>query len=58
MEAVYDRGTLSGPYTSYYPNGAVQWEGTFRLGLKTGLWTNYTQDGEKRRQQTWNGNDQ
>ena len=37
----------------YHTNGNMQWEGSYDGGLKDGVWTNYSRNGEKRLQQIW-----
>lgn len=43
---VDDQGRRHGRWTKYHPEtGAVLWEGWYDHGLKSGLWTFYTEEG-------------
>ena len=44
-EVRYQRGVLDGTWRSFYPNGQIEVEGTWRADEPTGKWTYYRPDG-------------
>lgn len=52
------RGSIfrDGFFTYYYKNGQVKAEGAYKKGVKTGIWTNYYNDGTIQSITKYNGN--
>ena len=47
LQATYRAGKLNGVFTSYYVNGSIEQEKTYRNGEVAGIWARYNKNGTK-----------
>lgn len=52
-EGGYSGRLLNGTYTAFYPNKNLKEQGSFKKGLKDGVWKNWREDGSLLAAVTW-----
>jgi antitoxin component YwqK of YwqJK toxin-antitoxin module len=45
FEGYCRNGTQDGPFTSYFANGGLQYQGEYKDGEEVGVWVHYAEDG-------------